>query len=79
MSRRRSVRSIRTPPGSANSSHGSQATANAADTTSGSDVADATSRGAATVTSPLASADAVDDTHRSAKAFRDRTSGTGGT
>jgi phosphoribulokinase len=51
--RRRSTRSTRTPPGRANSSHGSQATPVAPDTISGLDVREATYSGAAIVASPL--------------------------
>lgn len=57
--RRRSIRSTSTPPGRANSNHGSQATADAAATTSGSSVREATNSGAATVASPLPRAERV--------------------
>ncbi len=59
ISRRRSTRSTSTPPGSANSSHGSHATPNVADTISGFLVCAATNSGAAIVARPLPSADAV--------------------
>jgi hypothetical protein len=57
--RRRSTRSMRTPPGSANSSQGSQATPVVADMSSGLLVCAATYSGAAIVAIPLPSADVV--------------------
>ena len=59
ISRRRSTRSTSTPPGRANSSHGSQATPAVADTISGFLVCAATKSGAAIVASPLPRAEAV--------------------
>ncbi len=59
ISRRRSTRSTSTPPGSANSSQGSQATPAVAETISGFRVCAATNSGAAIVASPLPSADVV--------------------
>ena len=57
--RRRSTRSTRTPPGRANSSHGSQDTPVAPDTINGLDVREATYSGAAMSASPLPRADVV--------------------
>jgi hypothetical protein len=59
ISRRRSTRSTSTPPGRANSSQGSQATPNVADTISGLLVCAATKSGAAIVARPLPRADVV--------------------
>jgi hypothetical protein len=59
ISRRRSTRSTRTPPGKANNSHGSHATPNVADTISGLRVCAATKSGAAIVARPLPRADVV--------------------
>jgi hypothetical protein len=59
ISRRRSTRSTSTPPGSANSSQGSHATPNVADTISGLLVCAATNSGAAIVARPLPRADVV--------------------
>src|SRR5215472_4296941 len=74
ISRLRSTRSTSTPPGSANSSHGSQATAAAAETARGLPVRAATNRGAATVASPLPSAETVLAAHSFANLLSSRAS-----
>ena len=66
ISRRRSTRSTSTPPGSANSSQGSQVTAAADETSSGSLVCEATNSGVATVARPVPNADAVLEVHSTA-------------
>lgn len=67
MSRRRSTRSTSTPPGRANSSHGSHDTAKAPETTSGSLVREATTSGVAMVVRPLPSAEVVLAAHSAQK------------
>src|SRR5690242_16670830 len=75
MSRRRSTRSTSTPPGSANSNHGSQAAPEAAATISGSLVLDATSNGVAMVARPAPSADVLLAAHSFANRRSNRSPG----